>query len=157
MSLPSVEKNTRQRALCRVLYFWHSPNKLFAECKKNTRQRNSLLSVKNKTLGKDLLRQVFSFTDGFFVWHSTKSFFTKCLKKHSAKYLALDKKTNSGSASKHSFIAPFIIILPYLFILLYRSLTLLYIWTNARNSWHNIMYGLHVINNQPKNKIAYIS
>jgi hypothetical protein len=37
------------------------------------RQRNSLPSVKNKTLGKELLRRVFSFYRGFFVWHSTKS------------------------------------------------------------------------------------
>jgi hypothetical protein len=33
--------------------------------KKDTRQRNSLPSVKNKTLGKELLRRVFSFTEGF--------------------------------------------------------------------------------------------
>jgi hypothetical protein len=33
--------------------------------KKDTRQRNSLPSVKNKTLGKELLRRVFSFTESF--------------------------------------------------------------------------------------------
>jgi hypothetical protein len=44
--------DTRQRALCRV-------------SKKDTRQRNSLLSVKNKTLGKEFLRRVFYFTEGF--------------------------------------------------------------------------------------------
>jgi hypothetical protein len=33
--------------------------------KKDTRQRNSLPSVKNKTLGKELLRRVLSFTEGF--------------------------------------------------------------------------------------------
>jgi hypothetical protein len=70
---------------------------LFAECQKNTRQRNSLPSVKNKTLGKELLRRVFSFTEGFFAWHSAKSFFAECPKKHPAKYLALDKEPNSGS------------------------------------------------------------
>jgi hypothetical protein len=38
----------------------------FAECqKKDTRQRNSLPSVKNKTLGKELLCRVFYFTEGF--------------------------------------------------------------------------------------------
>jgi hypothetical protein len=47
--------------------------------KKDTRQRNSLPSVKNKTLGKELLRRVFSFTEGFLcgtrqrIWHSAKS------------------------------------------------------------------------------------
>jgi hypothetical protein len=44
--------DTRQRVLCRV-------------SKKDTRQRNSLSSVKNKTLGKEPLRRVFSFTEGF--------------------------------------------------------------------------------------------
>jgi hypothetical protein len=33
--------------------------------KKDTRQRNSLPSVKNKTLDKELLRRVFSFTESF--------------------------------------------------------------------------------------------
>jgi hypothetical protein len=53
-----LEKNTRQRALCRVL-------SLCRVSKKDTRQRNSLPSVKNKTLGKELIRRVFSFTEGF--------------------------------------------------------------------------------------------
>jgi hypothetical protein len=44
--------DTRQRAFCRV-------------SKKDTRQRNSLPSVKNKTLGKESLRRVFSFNEGF--------------------------------------------------------------------------------------------
>jgi hypothetical protein len=88
-----------------VLYLWHSAKSSspsvvfvtlgkepFAECKKDTRQRNSLPSVKNKTLGKELRRRVFSFTDGFLrstrqraslpsdrknirqrIWHSAKS------------------------------------------------------------------------------------
>jgi hypothetical protein len=39
---------------------------LFAECYIfDSRQRASLPSVKNKTLGKELLRRVFSFTEGF--------------------------------------------------------------------------------------------
>jgi hypothetical protein len=33
--------------------------------KKDTRQRNSLPSFKNKTLGKELLRRVFYFTESF--------------------------------------------------------------------------------------------
>ena len=61
--------DTRQRALCRV-------------SKKDSRQRNSLPSVKNKTLGKELLRRVFYFTEGFFAWHSTKSFFAECPEKN---------------------------------------------------------------------------
>jgi hypothetical protein len=43
----------------------HSAKKLFVECQKNTRQRNSLPSVKNKTLGKELFRRVFYFTESF--------------------------------------------------------------------------------------------
>jgi hypothetical protein len=66
---------------------------LFAECCIcDTRQRNFLPSVKNKTLGKELYRWVFSFTEGFLcgtrqtaslssaekntrqrIWHSAKS------------------------------------------------------------------------------------
>jgi hypothetical protein len=44
--------DTRQKALYRV-------------SKKDTRQRNSLPSIKNKTLGKELLRRVFYFTECF--------------------------------------------------------------------------------------------
>jgi hypothetical protein len=44
--------DTRQRSLCRV-------------SKKDTRQKNSLSSVKNKTLGKELLWLVFYFTEDF--------------------------------------------------------------------------------------------
>jgi hypothetical protein len=37
----------------------HSANIFYADCKKyNTRQRNSLPSVKNKTPGKELIRRV---------------------------------------------------------------------------------------------------
>jgi hypothetical protein len=59
--------------------------------KKDTRQRNSLPSVKNKTLGKELLRRVFSFTEGFLrgtrqrIWHSAKSQITVV---HSASQLS---------------------------------------------------------------------
>jgi hypothetical protein len=62
-----------------VLYLWHSVKSFFVKCcicdtrqkalcrvsKKDTRQRNSLSSVKNKTLGKELLHRVFYFTEGF--------------------------------------------------------------------------------------------
>jgi hypothetical protein len=44
--------DARQRALCRV-------------SKKDTRQRNSLPSFKNKTFDKELRRRVFSFTEAF--------------------------------------------------------------------------------------------
>jgi hypothetical protein len=73
--------------------------------------KNSLLSVKNKTLGKEILCRVSK------IKHSAKSFFTECYllprvfcvalgkelfaecpKKHSAKNLALGKEPNSGSA-----------------------------------------------------------
>jgi hypothetical protein len=47
--------------------------------KKDTRQRNSLPSVKNKTLGKELLRRVFSFTEGFCVALG-KELFAECPK-----------------------------------------------------------------------------
>jgi hypothetical protein len=55
--------DTRQRALCRV-------------SKKDTRQRNSLPSVKNKTLGKEFFCRVFYFTESFL------SFFAECPKKN---------------------------------------------------------------------------
>jgi hypothetical protein len=64
--------------------------------KKDTPQRNSLPSVKNKTLGKELLRRVFTFIEDF-AWHSVNIFFPECRKKHSVKNLALDKKSNSDS------------------------------------------------------------
>ena len=77
--------DTRQRALCRV-------------SKKDTRQRNSLPSVKNKTLGKELLRRVFSFTEGFLRGTRQRDYLPSAQKKHSAKYLALGKEPNFGSA-----------------------------------------------------------
>jgi hypothetical protein len=56
--------------------------------KKDTRQRNSLPSVKNKTLGKELIRRVFSFTEGLCRVPEIK---------RSAKNLALGKEPNSDS------------------------------------------------------------
>jgi hypothetical protein len=57
---------------------------LFAECYIfDTRQKTYLPSV--------------FFYRGFFSWHSAKSFFAECPKKHLAKYLALGKEPNSGS------------------------------------------------------------
>jgi hypothetical protein len=76
--------DTRQRALCRV-------------SKKDTRQRNSLPSVKNKTLGKELLRQVFSFTKGFLRGTRQRASLPSARKKHSAKNMTLGKEPNSGS------------------------------------------------------------
>jgi hypothetical protein len=85
LSLPSVGKK-------------HSAKKLFAECYIfDTRQRSSLSSVKNKTLGKELLRRVFSFTEGFFVTLGKELLCRVPEKKHSAKYLVLGKEPNSGS------------------------------------------------------------
>jgi hypothetical protein len=95
LSLPSVEEktldkkffaeccicDTRQIALCRV-------------SKKDTRQKNSLPSVKNKTLGKELLCRVFSFTEGFLC--GTRQ--SAAQKKHSAKNMTLSKEPNSSSA-----------------------------------------------------------
>jgi hypothetical protein len=54
-------------------------------------QKNSLSSVKNKTLGKVILYRV------FFVWHSAKNFFCRVPKKHSAKNLKVGKDGLSGS------------------------------------------------------------
>jgi hypothetical protein len=76
--------DTRQRALCRV-------------SKKDTRQRNSLPSVKNKTLGKELLRRVFSFTEGFLRGTRQRALCRVPEIKHSAKNMTLDKEPNFGS------------------------------------------------------------
>jgi hypothetical protein len=70
----------------------------------------SLPSVLFLTLGKEFLCRVLKikhsansflpsvlFYRGFLVWHSAKSFFAECPKKHSTKYLALNKELNSGS------------------------------------------------------------
>ena len=105
LSLPSVgEKHsakklfaeccicdTRQRALCRV-------------SKKDTRQRNSLPSVKNKTLGKELLRRVFSFTEGFLCGTRQRALCRVPEIKHSAKNMALGKEPNSASAISKAHI-----------------------------------------------------
>jgi hypothetical protein len=78
--------DTRQRALCRV-------------SKKDTRQRNSatLPSVKNKILGKEFLRRVFSFTDGFLRGTQQRALCRVPEIKHSAKNMTLGKEPNSGS------------------------------------------------------------
>jgi hypothetical protein len=76
--------DTRQRVLCRV-------------SKKDTRQRNSLPSVKNKTLGKELLRRVFSFTEGFLRGTRQIALCRVPEIKHSAKNMALGKEPNFGS------------------------------------------------------------
>jgi hypothetical protein len=65
--------------------------------KKDTRQRNSLPSVKNKTLDKELLRRVFSFTEGFLRGTRQRASLSSARKKHSAKNMVLDKEPNSGS------------------------------------------------------------
>jgi hypothetical protein len=71
LNCPNVEKSTRQRALAECSIF-------------DTRQRSSLPSVKKNTRQRSSSPSVF-FYRGFFAWHSAKSFFTECPKKHSAK------------------------------------------------------------------------
>jgi hypothetical protein len=66
-----VSKNTRQKSSLPSVKK-HSPKKLFVKCQKDTRQKDtgqrvSLLSV---------------FLPGFFVWHTTKSFFAESSKKN---------------------------------------------------------------------------
>jgi hypothetical protein len=87
LSLPSVEK----KAL----------GELFAECFIfDTWQRSSLPSVKNKTLGKKLLRRVFSFTEDFLRGTRQRPSCRVSERKHSTKYLALVKEPNSSSDSQ---------------------------------------------------------
>jgi hypothetical protein len=80
-----LEKNTWERALCRVLYLWHSAKSSLPSVKnkKKTRQRASSPSV--------------FFYRWFFVWHPTKIFLPSTRKKHSAKNLTLGKEPNSSS------------------------------------------------------------
>jgi hypothetical protein len=56
-----------------------------------------MLSVKNETLGKELLRRVFSFTEAFLRGTRQSASMSSARKKHSAKYLVLDKEPNSGT------------------------------------------------------------
>jgi hypothetical protein len=66
--LPSVEKSTRQRSSL--------PNALFLTLSKELLCRVSKMpSVKNKILGKELLRRVFSFTEGFLRGTQQRDFF----------------------------------------------------------------------------------
>jgi hypothetical protein len=53
--------------------------------------------VLKKTLGKELLRQVFSFTEGLLLGTRQRTF-CRVPEKHSTKHLALSKEPNSGSA-----------------------------------------------------------
>jgi hypothetical protein len=67
LSLPSVEKSTRQRALCRV-------------STKNARQRSSLCRVsKIKHSAKKLFAECF-FTEGFLRDTRQRAFFAECPK-----------------------------------------------------------------------------
>jgi hypothetical protein len=78
-----LKKTLGKEALCLVSTIKHSAKKLFAECFIfDTRQR----------VAKCFLLRVFS-------WHSAKSFFVECLKKHSANHLTFVKELNSGSVS----------------------------------------------------------
>jgi hypothetical protein len=71
-----VLKNTRQKNTLPNVQNKTLAKKLFAECQKNTQQINSLPQVKN-TLGKETLRR----------------------KKHSTNHLIFGKELNSGSGS----------------------------------------------------------
>jgi hypothetical protein len=62
-----------------------------------TRQRNSLPSVKNKTLGKKPLRECFLLPRVFCVALGKELLCRVPEIKHSAKNMALDKELNSGS------------------------------------------------------------
>jgi hypothetical protein len=99
LSLPSVGKKHSAKSSLPSVVFATLGKEPFAECqKKDTRQRNSLSSVKNKTLGKELLRRVFSFTEGFCVTHDKELLCRVPEKKHWAKNMTLGKEPNSGSA-----------------------------------------------------------
>jgi hypothetical protein len=63
----------------------HSAKKLFNECQKI------------KTLSKELLRRVFSFTEGFLRGTRQRASLPSARKKHSAKYLVLGTEPNYGS------------------------------------------------------------
>jgi hypothetical protein len=75
---------------------------------KNTRQRNSLLSVKNKTLDKEY----FFFAECFilpriFCLSLGKELLCRVPKrKHSVKHLTLGKESNSSSESKKKLVDP---------------------------------------------------
>jgi hypothetical protein len=57
----------------------------------------SLPSVREKALGKELLRRVFSFTKGFLCGTRQRAYLPSAEKKHSVKYLAFGKEPNFGS------------------------------------------------------------
>jgi hypothetical protein len=91
----AVDCRDHRRCICVVFV---SP---LPSVKKGTRQRKSLLSVKNKTLGKKLLHRVFSFTEGFLRGTRQRASLPSVQKKHLAKNMALGKKPNSGSVCGH--------------------------------------------------------
>jgi hypothetical protein len=93
-----LEKNHSAKSSLPSVVFVTLGKESFAECqKKDTRQRNSLSSVKNKTLGKELLRRVFSFIEGFLCGTRQRALCRVPEIKHSAKNMALGKEPNSGS------------------------------------------------------------
>jgi hypothetical protein len=65
-----------------------------------------LPSVKNKTLGKELLRRVFSFTEGFLRGTRQRALCRVPEIKHSAKNMTLGKEPNSGSAGAEYIYKP---------------------------------------------------
>jgi hypothetical protein len=66
LSLPSVVKKHSAKSSLPSVVFVTLGKEPFAECQKKTLGKETLCRVsKNKTLGKELFRQVFSFTEGF--------------------------------------------------------------------------------------------
>jgi hypothetical protein len=70
---------------------------IFPSVEKKHSVKTSLPSVKNKTLDKELLCRVFSFTEGFLFGTRQRTSLSSARKKHSAKHLAFSKEPNFGS------------------------------------------------------------
>jgi hypothetical protein len=84
LSLPSVgKKHSAKSSLPSVIFL--------------TLDKEALCRVSKKTLGKELLRWVFYFTDSFLSGTRQRASLPSARKKHSTKYLVLGKERNSGS------------------------------------------------------------
>jgi hypothetical protein len=82
-----------------VLEKKHLAKKLFTECQKKHSAKSSLPSVKNKTLGKELLRRVFYFAESFLRDTRQRASLPSARKKNTqTKYLVLSKERNFDSA-----------------------------------------------------------
>jgi hypothetical protein len=92
--LPSVGEKTLGKELFAECCICDTRQRACQVSKKDTRQRNSLLSVKNKTLGKKFLCRVFSFTEGFLRGTRQITSLPSARKKHSAKNMTIGKEPN---------------------------------------------------------------